>query len=37
MNNNYKRDLQIERLLELCKYIKWENVESIDDLNKGGK
>ena len=27
-------NLMIEKLLEMCKYIKWKNVESFDELEK---
>ena len=30
MNNS--RILMIEKLLEMCKYIKWHNVENFDEL-----
>lgn len=29
------RDKIIEKLLEMCKYIEWQNVESFDELEKG--
>lgn len=27
-------DIIIQKLLEMCKYIKWTNVESFEDLDK---
>ena len=30
-------DIIIQKLLEQCKYIKWKNVKSVDELKKENK